>query len=289
MQNQTFKTLKLIASQNLKKLSLTFSLVMAENGLFLVYPIIAGIAIDAITKGQTMLAMIYALIVFVGWGIGAMRRRVDTQVFTRIYADLAVKVIMNEKAIKKDNSTIIARASLSRELVNFFENHFPVLFTSVISIFGSAVMLLFVEFYVGLAALVLLVILALLLPKYVSKNDHLYLKLNNQIEKEASRITNSDEITLKRHYGLLSMIRVKISNREATSFFIIGIVGALLFGLAIITLSLQNASAGHIYSVLTYLWTLLISLDDAPRLVEEFSKLKDITKRVNVEIGSDTL
>ncbi|MGG7091436.1 MULTISPECIES: hypothetical protein [unclassified Campylobacter] len=28
---------------------------MAENGLFLVYPIIAGIAIDAITKGQTIL------------------------------------------------------------------------------------------------------------------------------------------------------------------------------------------------------------------------------------------
>lgn len=62
-------------------------------------------------------------------------------------------------------------------------------------------MLLFVEFYVGLAALVLFVIFALLLPKYVSKNDHLYLKLNNQIEKEASRITNSDEITLKRHTG----------------------------------------------------------------------------------------
>ena len=30
-----------------------------------------------------------------------------------------------------------------------------------------------------------------------------------------------------------------------------------------------------------------ISLDDAPRLVEEFSKLKDIGKRVNVELEGD--
>ena len=30
-----------------------------------------------------------------------------------------------------------------------------------------------------------------------------------------------------------------------------------------------------------------ISLDDAPRLIEEFSKLKDIGKRVNVELEGD--
>lgn len=33
--------------------------------------------------------------------------------------------------------------------------------------------------------------------------------------------------------------------------------------------------------------TFAISLDDAPRLVEEFSKLKDIGKRVNVELEGD--
>ena len=92
---------------------------------------------------------------------------------------------------------------------------------------------------------------------------------------------------LKRHYDLLSMIRIKISNREATSFFIIGLVGALLVGVAIVLLSLNKASAGHIYSVLTYLWIMLNSLDDAPRLAQEFSKLKDISKRVNVELSKD--
>lgn len=95
MQNSAFKTLKLIAKQNFKKLFLAFSLVLAENGLFLIYPLLAGIAINAIIEGKVLLALTYSLMVFIGWGIGAARRHIDTRVFTKIYADIAVKVIMN--------------------------------------------------------------------------------------------------------------------------------------------------------------------------------------------------
>jgi len=42
-------------------------------------------------------------------------------------------------------------------------------------------------------------------------------------------------------------------------------------------------SAGHIYSVTTYLWTFVISLDDMPSLIEQYSKLKDIGKRIENE------
>ena len=86
---------------------------------------------------------------------------------------------MNEKRAAKDESVIIARANLSREFVDFFEQHFPVFFTSVVSIFGSAIMLLFIKFYVGLAVFALLAVFGILLPKYITKNDRLYLKLNN--------------------------------------------------------------------------------------------------------------
>ncbi|WP_169777604.1 ABC transporter six-transmembrane domain-containing protein [Campylobacter mucosalis] len=287
MQNGAFKTLKFIARQNFKKLSLTFCIVLAENGLFLIYPILAGIAINAVVSGDILLALSYSVMVFLGWGLGAIRRRVDTQVFTKIYADLVVKVIMSEKSANQDSSTIIARANLSREFVNFFEQHFPIFFTSVVSIFGSAIMLLFIEFYVGALAFLVLILFAFALPKYIAKNDHLYLKLNNQLEKEADRIKYADKGTLSRHYNLLSILRVKISNREAMSFFIIGTSAALLFSVAIFLLTLNKADAGHIYSVLTYLWTLAISLDDAPSLIEEYSKLKDIGKRINSELSND--
>ena len=283
MQNNAFKTLKGIATEHNKKLILTFTLVLAENGLFLAYPIFAGFAINAIMQGNTLNALIYALFVLIAWLVGAIRRRVDTQVFANIYAKLAVNVIMNEKQNAKDDSAIIARVALSREFVNFFETHFPMFFTSVISIIGSAFMLIFVEPKVAVACFVVMTFFLIFLPRYIKKNDDLYLRLNDRLEKEAKVIGVFNKSTLNRHYDVVSKLRIAISNREAMSYFIIGISASLLFLVAIIVLSSQQTNAGHIYSVMTYIWNFVISLDDSPKLIEEFSNLKDIGKRIDAQ------
>ena len=283
MQNNAFKTLKSIATEHNKKLILTFTLVLAENGLFLAYPIFAGFAINAIMQGNTLNALIYALFVLIAWLVGAIRRRVDTQVFANIYAKLAVNVIMNEKQNAKDDSAIIARVALSREFVNFFETHFPMFFTSVISIIGSAFMLIFVEPKVAVACFAVMTFFLIFLPRYIKKNDDLYLRLNDRLEKEAKVIGIFNKSTLNRHYDVVSKFRIAISNREAMSYFIIGISASLLFLVAIIVLSSQQTNAGHIYSVMTYIWNFVISLDDSPKLIEEFSNLKDIGKRIDAE------
>ena len=283
MQNNAFKMLKSIATEHNKKLILTFTLVLAENGLFLAYPIFAGFAINAIMQGNTLNALIYALFVLIAWLVGAIRRRVDTQVFANIYAKLAVNVIMNEKQNAKDDSAIIARVALSREFVNFFEMHFPMFFTSVISIIGSAFMLIFVEPKVAVACFVVMAFFLIFLLKYIKKNDDLYLRLNDRLEKEAKVIGVFNKSTLNRHYDVVSKFRIAISNREAMSYFIIGISASLLFLVAIIVLSSQQTNAGHIYSVMTYIWNFVISLDDSPKLIEEFSNLKDIGKRIDAQ------
>ena len=283
MQNNAFKTLKSIAAEHNKKLILTFTFVLAENGLFLAYPIFAGFAINAIIQGNTLNALIYALFVLIAWLVGAIRRRVDTQVFANIYAKLAVNVIMNEKQNAKDDSAIIARVALSREFVNFFETHFPMFFTSVISIIGSAFMLIFVEPKVAVACFVVMTFFLIFLPRYIKKNDDLYLRLNDRLEKEAKVIGVFNKSTLNRHYDVVSKFRIAISNREAMSYFIIGISASLLFLVAIIVLSSQQTNAGHIYSVMTYIWNFVISLDDSPKLIEEFSNLKDIGKRIDAQ------
>ena len=283
MQNNAFKTLKSIATEHNKNLILTFALVLAENELFLAYPIFAGFAINAIMQGNTLNALIYALFVLIAWLVGAIRRRVDTQVFANIYAKLAVNVIMNEKQNAKDDSAIIARVALSREFVNFFEMHFPMFFTSVISIIGSAFMLIFVEPKVAVACFAVMIAFLIFLPRYIKKNDDLYLRLNDRLEKEAKVMGVFNKSTLNRHSDVVSKFRIAISNREAMSYFIIGISASLLFLVAIIVLSSQQTNAGHIYSVMTYIWNFVISLDDSPKLIEEFSNLKDIGKRIDAQ------
>ncbi len=45
----------------------------------------------------------------------------------------------------------------------------------------------------------------------------------------------------------------------------------------------SGINAGHIYSVMTYMWMFATSLDDAPQLLEKFSQLRDIGKRVSTD------
>ncbi|UTO05136.1 ABC transporter six-transmembrane domain-containing protein [Moraxella sp. FZLJ2107] len=281
-----FRTLKSIAIQHKKRLFATFSLVFAENLLLLLYPLVGSFAVNAVLAGNLLSALAYALMVLVIWAVGSARRAVDTRAFTRIYSELAVPVILGQRHKGFDVSTTTARVALSREFVNFFEQHLPILITSAFSIVGAVVMLLLIEFWSGVVALGIVMVFAFILPNYIKMNDKLYFKLNNRLEKEVDCVERASHRELSKHYGLVERLRILISNREAVSFLCIGVAMAILFGVTLTVLTLKNGvTAGHIYAVITYLWTFAISLDDMPRLVEELSKLKDIGKRVEVGRG----
>lgn len=280
--NSAVKTLKLLGQRHSRKLILTFLLVAAENITMLLYPLLAGFAINAIVTGQALHAVLYAVMVFVMWAIGAARRSIDTRTFARIYAELAVPVIIAQREEQHSASTIAARVALSREFVDFFEKHLPVLVTSVASIIGAAVMLLLLQFWTGVACLFILAFFALFLPGFSSRNEALFLRLNDRLEKEVAFVNSASRRSLSRHYGVLARLRIKLSDREAFGYLAIGTVTAILFASTILTMSFEGGlDAGHIYSVMTYMWMFAMSLDDGPQLLEKYSQLKDIGKRVN--------
>ena len=115
-----WKILKDIAKKNKRQLFLTFLLVAMENWMAILYPLFAGFAINAVVKGDVLHALSYAVVVFVMWTIGMLRRRVDTRVFTKIYAEMAVPMIINQRNKGNDASAVAARVALSREFVDFF-------------------------------------------------------------------------------------------------------------------------------------------------------------------------
>lgn len=277
------ESIKSIAKQNKKRLFATFFLVALENVLFITYPLFGSFAVNAMMAGDVWRSLSYSLLVLVIWAVGAGRRAVDTRAFARIYAELAVPVVLSQREKGLDTSAVTARVALSRQFVDFFEQHLPTLIMSAFSIVGAAVMLLLIEFWSGVTACLILLFFALLLPKYAQTNDRLYLKLNNRLEREVEVIEQSGHRRLNRHYDLLAKLRIRLSNREALGYLAIGTAMAVLFGVTVTRLATTpNVQAGHIYAVITYLWTFAMSLDDAPRLLEEFSNLKDIGKRVEV-------
>ena len=278
-----WKMLKHIGQTHHRKLITTFSLVGLDNLLLLVYPVFGGWAINAVMDGKVWQAMLYGVVVLLMWIIGAARRAADTRTFTQIYTEIAVPVVLEQRKREVPYSAITARVALSREFVSFFEEHLPIAATSLVSIFGACMMLLILEFWVDVLAVAILALFLWLLPRFAAISENLYFRLNNQLERDNHLIRDGNERQLYRHYGWVAKLRVLISNREALGYLSIGMAMSVLFGFAFIHMTLKGyGSAGHIYSVSTYLWMFAMSLDDVPRLVEQYSNLKDIGQRVEL-------
>lgn len=278
-----WKMLKHIGQTHRRKLITTFSLVGLDNLLLLVYPVFGGWAINAVMEGNVWQAMLYSVVVLLMWIIGAARRIADTRTFTKIYTEIAVPVVLEQRKREVPHSAITARVALSREFVSFFEEHLPIAATSLVSIFGACMMLLILEFWVGVLAVAILALFLWLLPRFAAISENLYFRLNNRLERDNRLIRDGNERQLYRHYGWVAKLRVLISNREALGYLSIGMAMSVLFGFAFIHMTLKGyGSAGHIYSVSTYLWMFAMSLDDVPRLVEQYSNLKDIGQRVEL-------
>ena len=278
-----WKMLKHIGQTHRRKLITTFSLVGLDNLLLLVYPVFGGWAINAVMDGKVWQAMLYGVVVLLMWIIGAARRAADTRTFTQIYTEIAVPVVLEQRKREVPYSAITARVALSREFVSFFEEHLPIAATSLVSIFGACMMLLILEFWVDVLAVAILALFLWLLPHFAAISENLYFRLNNQLERDNHLIRDGNERQLYRHYGWVAKLRVLISNREALGYLSIGMAMSVLFGFAFIHMTLKGyGSAGHIYSVSTYLWMFAMSLDDVPRLVEQYSNLKDIGQRVEL-------
>ena len=249
-----WKMLKHIGQTHRRKLITTFSLVGLDNLLLLVYPVFGGWAINAVMEGNVWQAMLYGVVVLLMWIIGAARRAADTRTFTQIYTEIAVPVVLEQRKREVPHSAITARVALSREFVSFFEEHLPIAATSLVSIFGACMMLLILEFWVGVLAVAILALFLWLLPRFAAISENLYFRLNNRLERDNHLIRDGNEHQLYRHYGWVAKLRVLISNREALGYLSIGIATSVLFGFAFIHMTLKGyGSVGHIYSVSTYL------------------------------------
>lgn len=202
-----WKMLKHIAKTHRKRLIGTFSPVGLENLLMLGYPVFGGWAINAVIAGRVWQALLYALVVFLMWLVGAARRIADTRTFTRIYTEIAVPVVLEQRQRQVPHSAVTARVALSREFVSFFEEHLPIAATSVVSIFGACIMLLVLEFWVGVSAVGILALFLWLLPRFAAISENLYFRLNNSLERDNHFIRKGDERQLYRHYGLVSRLQ----------------------------------------------------------------------------------
>lgn len=211
-----------ILRANVGAFTLTFGLLGLENALFLVYPLLGGFAIDAMLKGDALAASSYALMVLAFYAVGALRRAVDTRVFSIVYARLAAEVAADQHGRGESASRVVARVDLAREFVGFFQDHLPMLATSVISIFGAVAMLAWLNPWLGLASSLALALVLVALPAFARHNEGLQARVNDQREREVDVLSHGRAVL--RHFTLLSRLQVRLSDLEAGAYMALGLI-----------------------------------------------------------------
>lgn len=262
-------------------MSLTYLLTFVENLFELLYPFAIGVAINSLLandkSGVTLLVSVW----LAHLAVRTFRKLYDTRTFTRIYGDLATRVVLRQRTQNVPTSNIVARSVLAREFVDFFERDVPLVFTSVFGFAGALVMLFFYDWQISLYCLVLLVPLFVLNKVYAAKSLRLNKELNDCLEREVEVLTGHSANNVRRHYRLLAGWRVRLSNAEAGNWgvmelFVIVLAVAVLFR----TVSITGIQPGDIYAVLSYLWNYINSFDNVPMLVQQASRLQDIGRRM---------
>ncbi len=263
------------------KISITFSMLVIENVFKVLQPLVLGIAInDLINKSNDGL-WLFCILYSASFLIGVIRRYYDTRAYTSIYTVIASEVaaIQNQKNISV--STIAARSSLIKELVDFFEYDVTQAFTSLISVVGALVMLALFDWWIFGACLITILLIFII---YMLSNKKIYdynIGLNDELEHRITVLETREQLGIVKHFRNIARWMVKMSDLETLNF---GIIEILLFVLAIFALyvsaSAVNATAGGIFSIITYILEFSNGIFMLPIVFQQLIRLQEISARL---------
>ena len=265
------------------RITVTYIVTLAENMFELSYPSLTGLAVNGLLKHDFTGLWLLLGVWLAHTATGVFRQSYDTRVFAAIYTDLATRTVSEQETKGFSTSQIVARSSLSREFVNFFERDIPATVNSLFGLLGALVLLFFYDAWSAGFCLMLLVPLAILNRGYSKRTLTLNQRLNNQLEREVTMLTRRRPSRVFGHYRLLAKWRISLSDAEATNWGIMELFSIILSAAVIIRVaSLPHIEPGTIYAMLAYLWNFLASLNHVPALVQQLSRLQDIARRMNL-------
>jgi len=265
----------------------TYGLFNLENLLRLAQPLVLGWAIhDLLQSSWFGLALFFGQHVLY-LALSAARRINDTRCFTRIYAELASGLVLDQRGRQVEVSRVAARSALSREIVDFFERDVAIVLYILYSVIGALVMLIWADWVLVPLCLALLVP-AYLLSRWTGRQSLLLNgRLNDQLEREVEIIERAEPAQVRGHYDLVRRWRIALSDRDALSF---GVLELLIFGVmaaALVRICAQpGTDAGTIIAVFGYVLMYVTGIVNVPLLVQQFNRLRDISRRLQSEIAA---
>ena len=266
---------------NRRSILATYSLFCFENLLRMIQPFVLGLAIDDLLsqsyRGTGLLALQH-----LSWLLmGTARQVCDTRVFSAIYADLASRLVTQQRHQDIDISRVIARSSMSRSYVEFFEQHLPLILGAMWSVVGALLMLAVYDWHLVLWCVGLILPTVLLNLSYARQTQILSHDLHDHLEREVGVLRSGSQTAVETYYRSVGACRIHLSDVKAINF---SLMELFVLGLMIATLvqycTLNEVHAGEGFAVFRYVLLFVTGMDSVPKTVAQLSRLKDVHTRI---------
>jgi ABC-type multidrug transport system fused ATPase/permease subunit len=263
------------------RIALTYFLTFLEDLLELSYPWATGLAIDGLLAHDYRMAAPIIVAWVLRSAIGCFRQMYDTRLYTSVYNAIVTDTILRQRARGVPATTVSARSAMSREFVTFFEKDVPVIFTSVVGILGSALILFYYDLVIGAVTAALFLPVVLINRVYSRRSLKLNTGLNDQLEREVDIIEEASPEVVRKHFAGVRTCRVKLSDAEAFNWTTIEVLSIVAFVAVLVRATyLPTTETGDIFAILVYVWRLMENLDNVPTIVQQVARLVDIRKRI---------
>lgn len=284
------------------KLAVALSLVVIENVAWILEPAIFGWVIDALIGRVAATGLrpqlfsfdagLFPLTVWIGvYAVnsctGVLRRVIDQKIFLNVFTHIAGEVSRIAKERGHGVSRTAAWAQLSREYITFCQYRLPEISEQVIAITGATVALAAFDWRIAVACASMIVPLVWINSLYSRKVSVSQKEYHDRYEDIYEVFAAGDPERVKSYYTALARPQQRIANWGAFNFGVMRIVLLAVFLIVLyISVDLNQFTTGSIYAIVAYLWTFVSSSEYLPELMESWTSIKDISRRLHDE-GND--
>ncbi|MCV0424775.1 MAG: DUF2147 domain-containing protein [Roseibium sp.] len=262
------------------RIALTWGIVLIENILIALIPLLIGMTIDGLLTGRTT-ELFWMVGILSGLGVIAVGRRVyDTRTYGTIRLHLGSELQRRSSTLQVSKRS--ARIDMSRELVDFLEQDAPELITAIIQIAVSFAILTYFDVRLGISSAVVVLGMICVYACFHRRFYAYNASLNAQREQQVDLLSAGSRLGVFRHLRSLRRHEVSISDTEAVVY------GGIFF-LQIVFIAfnlfqgagIPGVTAGQIFSIASYSWEYVEAALLLPVALQSWSRLSEITTRIN--------
>jgi ABC-type bacteriocin/lantibiotic exporter with double-glycine peptidase domain len=272
-----------ILKENRRDLFQIYLYLALYQSLVLIEPFALGKAIDGLLSQEWIWLSVFLLLAIIANVFMYKRMVFDTIVYTRIYNNIVLKYLSNDKT--ENTSSRSARTDMANMVIHFFEDAIPYYIMSIISIVGSISFILVTDIKTGGIVILCLIPVILLVIQFYPRINKVTRLANTHYEKKVETLVENDDLKNHQFFQRRGKLQIYRSNLQGKSWFWLNNTKTLflIFALVIFTHDRLNLTQGEAIAMYSYINQFLISILSIPVAMEIWSMVKDVTSRLNQE------